>query len=56
MEQKLLFLNLLYQGQNVKSYYDIFNDEEGNFITGARNNDNNGPYSISEPIQCFNFA
>lgn len=50
---EVVILELAYQGQNVKSYYDIFNDEEGNFITGARNNDNNGPYSISVPINAL---
>lgn len=50
-DTEIIILEILYQGQYVKSYHDFFNDDAGNFVTGARNN--NGLYLITVPINAL---
>lgn len=48
---EIIILEILYQGQYVKSYHDLFNDDKGNFVIGSRNN--NGHYFITVPINAL---
>ena len=48
---EIIILEILYQGQYVKSYHDLFNDDQGNFVMGSRNH--NGLYFITVPINAL---
>lgn len=50
-DTEILFLEINYQGQAVKSYHDLFNDKEGDFI--AKTSRNDGSYTLVVPLNAL---